>query len=144
MVYLPSKSTQLIHLANLLTLLPSRVHVFCRLSVVQMCERCVSSDQSFCSEKKTIAKIKHHTISLAHQLKVKLSMWHGVSPEPSQLIAGCVCVRRGEVLPDGEEQLCHQSHPPHRLWLKGQGTAGLRVVHKFVAICIWVQSTSTS
>ena len=63
-------------------------------SVVQMYERCVSSDQSFCSEKETIAKIKHHTISLA------CSKWSsvcgmGVSPELSQLIAGCVCEKRG-------------------------------------------------
>ena len=51
----------------------------------------------------------HHTISLIHQLIEKLSGL-GVSPELSQLIAGCVWVRRGEVRSQMVRDSCAISH----------------------------------
>ena len=56
-----------------------------------------------------LSLILHHTISLIHQLIEKLSGL-GVSPELSQLIAGCVWVRRGEVRSQMVRDSCAISH----------------------------------
>ena len=75
---------------------------------IYICVNIVSRVTPF-SLRARLSLILHHTISLIHQLIEKLSGL-GVSPELSQLIAGCVWVRRGEVRSQMVRDSCAISH----------------------------------
>ena len=85
-------------------MLPFTVHVFCGVSSAR-----VNIVYHQINPFDLLSLLLNHTISFIHQLIEKLS-GRGVSPELSQLIAGCVWVRRGEVRSQMVRDSCAISH----------------------------------